>query len=188
MNPTPAAPFDAISPEERRWLHDKYERLAGDEAELANSRTSYFAAIASALVAALVVLVINELGHPLLFAMMSSLLAGFGILISAVWTVVLHRTTAAQNLWREAALLLESQAGPIATTLPSDVPIRGGRTIRVDLTRPYRAHQTRFAPTAEVPWIDRVNPSEVSENVPLTLAVLWTVVVVGTWVWYFSVV
>ena len=172
-----------VTPEERRWLHDKYERLAADEAQLADSRTSYFAAIASALVAALVILVINELKAPTTFVAMASLLAGFGILISLVWTVVLHRTTAAQNLWRDAALALENDAPPIRVPIPGTLALPPGRTIGVDLTRPYLAHQARFSEPG-LPWVDRVRPSELSANVPLILVILWSVVLVGAWGWY----
>ncbi len=173
----------SVTPEERRWLHDKYERLAGEEAQLADSRTGYFAAIASALVAALVLLVINELKAPTVFVTMATLLAGFGFLISAVWTVVLHRTTAAQLLWREAALALENDAPPIAGPIPATLALPEGRSVRVDLTRPYRAHLARFSEPG-LPWIDRVKPSELSAEVPLILAILWGLVLAGTWTWF----
>lgn len=169
---------------ERRWLHDKYERLASEEASLADSRTSYFAAIASALVAAFVVLVVNVRGYPLLLTTMTTFLAGFGILISSVWTVVLHRTTAAQTLWREAALRLEADAPPITTPLPASVSISGGGSIPIDLTRPYQAHYRRFVDGPGLRWVDRVNPSGVSANVPLVLVVLWSILIVGTWTWF----
>jgi hypothetical protein len=180
----PAPSLSGLTPEERRWLHDKYERLAGDEASLADSRTSYFAAIASALVAALVVLVINELRSPALFVTMASLLAAFGMLIAGVWTIVLRRTTAALTLWRESALLLEEGASPITTPLPATVSLRAGHTIEIDLTQPYRAHQTRFVTAPGISWIDRVRPSELSANVPFSIVVLWALVLVGSWTWY----
>ncbi|MCI4353942.1 MAG: hypothetical protein L3K06_01075 [Thermoplasmata archaeon] len=179
---TPQAPA-SVSPEERRWLHDKYERLAGDEAQLADSRTSYFAAISSALVAALVILVVNELKVPSVFVVMTSLLASFGMLISIVWTVVLHRTTAAQVLWRDAALALEQDAPPIAVPLPGMVVLPAGRSLQVDLTRPYLAHKARFTEPG-LPWVDRVKPSELSANVPLILVVLWSLVLLGVWTWF----
>jgi len=173
-----------LANDERRWLHDKYERLAAEEATLADSRTSYFAAIASALVAALVVLVVNELARPEVFVTLATLLASFGILISAVWTVVLHRTGDAQYLWRQAALLLEEAAPPISTPLPTPLQTRHVGTIQVDLTKPYHVHEVRFADNRDVAWIDRVNPSTVSANVPLMLVVLWCLVLLGSWAWY----
>jgi hypothetical protein len=185
MSASPVNPSVPISSEERRWLHDKFERLATEEASLGDSRTSYFAAIASALVAALVVLVINEISHPTVFVVMATMLAGFGILISAVWTVVLHRTGDAQYLWRQSSLLLEAAAPPIAGTLPASIITRHGDEIHVDLTRPWHVHEIRFSEANQIAWIDRVNPSAVSANVPLTLVFLWGIVLVGTWVWFF---
>ncbi|MCI4360788.1 MAG: hypothetical protein L3J91_03720 [Thermoplasmata archaeon] len=173
-----------LASDERRWLHDKYERLANEEASLADSRTSYFAAIASALVAALVVLVINELGRPTIMVTMTTFLAAFGILISTVWTVVLHRTADAQALWRDAAILVERTTPPIATAARAQIPVHGKVAIDVDLTRPYQVHQIRFATGKDVPWIDRLNPSAVSANVPLTMVGLWCLVLVGIWYWF----
>jgi hypothetical protein len=185
MSASSTNPLGALANDERRWLHDKYERLAAEEATLADSRTSYFAAIASALVAALVVLVINELTHPTIFVTMATFLAGFGILISSVWTIVLHRTGDAQFLWREAALLLEGSSPPIGASLPATIQTRHGDFIQVDLTKPYTVHSIRFSNSNRIAWIDRVNPSAVSSNVPLTLVFLWTLVLAGTWGWYF---
>ena len=184
MQGNPSTPPPAIASDERRWLHDKYERLAAEEATLADSRTSYFAAIASALVAAFVVLVVNELTHAMLLVTLSTLLAAFGILISVVWTLVLHRTGDAQYVWREAALLLESTAPPIAASLPATLETRHGDTIQVDLTQPYHVHAIRFSDSNRVAWIDRVNPSTISANVPLLLVGLWTIVLIGAWAWY----
>ena len=96
-----------LTGEERRWLHDKYQRLAEHEAQLADYRTSYFAAIVAALVAAQVLLVINLLHEPRVFSTVSTLLALFGLLICGVWGLVLHRTTSAMDLWRDAEAQLE---------------------------------------------------------------------------------
>jgi len=185
MQASPPAPAAPLTNDERRWLHDKYERLAAEEATLAESRTGYFAAIASAIVAAFVVLVVNELGHAELFATMASLLALFGILISVLWSVVLHRTGDAQFLWRQAALLLESESPPLSSSLPTPLATRHGDTIQVDLSKPYHVHAIRFSDSNRIAWMDRVDPSAISANVPLTLVVLWVAVLVGVWAWYF---
>ncbi len=177
-------PASATSDEERRWLHDKYERLASDEASLADSRTGFFAAIASGLVAAFVVLVVNELSRPLLLVVMTVLLAAFGILLASIWTIVLRRTVAAQTLWREAALLLERDAPPIPSSVPATVTLRPGETIQIDLTRPYIAHEIRFSSAPGLAWSDRVRPAELSSNVPAFLIGLWLAALVGTLVWY----
>jgi hypothetical protein len=181
-----SSPNSAATPtyEERRWLHDKYERLASDEASLGDSRTSYFAAIASGLVAAFVVLVVNELSRPLLLLVMTTLLAIFGILLAAIWTIVLRRTAAAQALFRESVLLLERDAPPIGASVPASVTLRPGETIQIDLTRPYLAHETRFFNAPGLTWTDRVRPAELSANVPVFLVVLWIAVEVGTVVWF----
>jgi hypothetical protein len=186
MQGSPTTPTPALANDERRWLHDKYERLAAEEATLADSRTSYFAAIASALVAAFVVLVVNELAHPMLMVAMATLVASFGIVISIVWTLVLHRTGDAQHVWREAAMLLESSAPPITTSLPATIETRHGDTIQVDLTQPYHVHSIRFSNSNRIAWIDRLDPSNVSANVPLFLVGLWVLVLVGTWTWFLS--
>jgi len=185
MATSPPVPATATSDEERRWLHDKYERLASDEASLSDARTSYFAAIASGLVAAFVVLVVNELTRPLLLLVMTVLLATFGMLLAAIWTIVLRRTVAAQTLWREAAILLERDAAPVVPTVPATVTLRPGETIQIDLARPYLAHETRFTSAPGLTWTDRVRPSELSANVPGFLIGLWVSVLIGTTVWFF---
>jgi hypothetical protein len=181
---TPASLPPSLTGDERRWLHDKYERLASDEASLSDSRTSYFAAIASGLVAAFVVLVVNELTRPLLLVVMTLLLAAFGILLASIWTIVLRRTVAAQTLWRESALLLERDAPPILPIIPATVTLRPGETIQIDLSRPYLSHETRFTDAPGLSWIDRVRPSELSANVPAFLILLWITVIAGTGIWY----
>src|SRR5690348_138924 len=93
-------PDRELTAEERRWLHDKYQKFDQGEAQLADFRSSYMAAITTGLVAATVYAVVNLLPKGnLLFATTLTLLAGLGILLSTLWALVLRRTTQAQNLW-----------------------------------------------------------------------------------------
>jgi hypothetical protein len=171
--------------EERRWLHDKYERLGEEEGQLAGSRTSYFAAIAAVLVTGLVVATSNLLSSPLILALVATFLSGFGILIATVWAVLLHRTTDAQSLWREAALRLEERNPPIEVPVLAPITLSSSAQITVDLARPYHVHLERFSPKNPISGLDRVNPSRLSGVMPLTLIVVWSSVLVVVWTWFF---
>jgi hypothetical protein len=170
--------------DERRWLHDKFERLDEEEGNLAASRTSYFAAIAAVLVTGLVVATADLIGNPFLLVVFASFFAGFGILISSVWAVLFHRTTDAQNLWREAALRLEELDPPIDTQAVAPITLRSGRTIEVDLTQPYHAHAARFSRANHISWQDRLSPTKLTEVMPLALLIIWGATIVCVWVWY----
>ena len=182
--PNDDLPGSAMSLEDRRWLHDKYENLGEEEGQLAATRTSYFATIGAVLVTGLVVVVSNLIGRPTMFVSAVSLLAVFGLLISIIWAVLLHRTTDAQNLWREAALRLEERAPPLGSSLIAPVSLRSGRTIDIDLTRPFQAHRTRFSPDGPGPWLDRVNPWALTELMPIAFVLIWSGALVAVWVWY----
>jgi len=184
MDPPPPPPSRLLTADERKWLHDKYERLSEEEGNLAASRTSYFSAIAAVLVTGLVVATADLIGDPFLMVLFASFFAGFGILISTVWAVLFHRTTDAQNLWREAALRLESSAPPIDTSLPAPITLRSGRLISVDLTQPYHAHLERFSSKNHITWQDRVSPTTLTEVMPMALLAIWSVAFVVIWVWY----
>lgn len=175
-----------LSGEERRWLHDKYQGLAEYEARLADYRTSYFAAIVAALVAAQVLLVINLLYAPGVFATVSTLLALFGLLICGVWGLVLHRTISAMDLWREAEALLESVAPPIARPLEARLPARAGvPELSVDLSRPFQTYARRFSPQAGLAWADSIQPARLWADVPVLIAGAWAVAIAVVWTWYF---
>jgi hypothetical protein len=180
----PNAALASLDPEQRRWLHDKYERLSAEESQLSASRTAYFAAIGTVLLTGLVVLIADLLGEPLLFAIAATLLASLGILTSSIWTVLLHRTNDAQAMWREAALHLEMIAPPVAISVPSQVTLRSRATVPVDLGGPYRMHAIRFAPSSQLSWLDRFNPNRLMEVMPVTLLLIWDAVLVIVWGWY----
>ena len=182
--PSDDPPESPLSLEDRRWLHDKYEKLGEEEGQLAATRTSYFATIGAVLVTGLVVVVSNLIGRPTMFVTAVSLLAAFGLLISTIWAVLLHRTTDAQNLWREAALRLEERAPPLPQTLRAPVSFRSGLTIDVDLSRPYQAHRARFSPDGPSSWLDRVNPWTLTELMPIAFIAIWAGALVGVWLWY----
>lgn len=177
----------ALSPEELRWLHDKYERLAAEEGQLAASRTSYFAAIGTVLVTGLVVVIADLLTQRWLLVAMISFLASLGILISAVWAVLLHRTTDAQNLWREAALRLEELTPPIPSELPASVTLRSGAPLSIDLARPYQAHARRFSRVHGTSWMDRVDPAALMEILPQSFLLIWGGALVAVWAWFLIV-
>ncbi len=184
--PSRPRPTHGLAREDRRWLHDKYQALDQNEAELASYRSSFIAVVTTALVAALVYAVANVLprGH-FLFAITVTFLATFGIVISALWAIVLWRTTAAQNLWREAAREMERLAPPVEPSVRISIPMRRGGSLTVDLTRPYTAHQERFSGSANLPWLDRISPAKLSNGLPVILVVTWLVVLAVVWGWYF---
>jgi hypothetical protein len=114
----------------------------------------------------------------------SERLASLGILISIVWAVLLHRTDDAQNLWREAARRLEQAEPPVEGEWIVPITLRSGATLEVNLLRPFEAHAQRFARAKAVSWLDRVNPSSLTELLPLTFLGLWSAVFAIAWVWF----
>ncbi|HZY92907.1 MAG TPA: hypothetical protein VFG07_09105 [Thermoplasmata archaeon] len=124
----------SLTPEERRWSHEKFERLAREKNQLASGRTTYYAAMGTVLITGLVVTVSNFLSQPQLLIVVPTFLALLGILISVVWTVLLHRTNDAKNLWREAAVRLEPHQAPVGRGMGGSVdPLIGGDPSRRSL-------------------------------------------------------
>ena len=175
-----------LSPDDRRWLHDKFERLAAEEAQLAAGRTSYFAAIATVLITAVVVAVADLSGNPLELTLFISFLATLGVLITFVWAVLLHRTNDAQSLWRESNLRLEQLAPPVEGWVPIPITLRSGESLPVNLLRPYETHAARFSKSRTVSWMDRVNPEKLTEILPQTFLGIWGAALVLVWVWYLA--
>ena len=178
-----ARPIASLSREERRWLHDKYERLAEEEGNLLAGRTSYFATICAVLITGLVFALANLLHNPPLLMVSISFLAALGIILSSVWEVLTRRTTGAQHLWREAALRVEELAPPLDGELPATVELRSGSRLEVNLLQPYHAHRTRFEVKSGASWMERVNPATVSEILPMSFVAIWSVVLVVGWIW-----
>ena len=183
MTPTAAPASTLDDPTVRRWLHDKYERLAAEEGELAASRTSYFAAIGTVLITGLVVSLDYFLSQPRVLLLVSTFLSALGIVISFVWAVLLHRTLDAQGLWRESAQQLEQLAPPIEGTLRGTVTLRSGDKLEIDLLRPFTAHARRFSPTEGISWMDRLRPGGLSEVLPVCFLSLWCTVLVAAWLY-----
>jgi hypothetical protein len=182
----PSGPPSAVlTNEEARWLHDKFERLATEEVQLAASRTSYFAAIGTILISAAVVAAADLLNEPVLLAGVVTFVASLGLLVSFVWVVLLHRTNDAQTMWRESALRLEEIRAPIAGVLRAPITLRSGRALEVDLLRPYLAHRARFDPKNRISWLDRVNPERLTESLPITFFAVWSGALVLIWTWFF---
>jgi hypothetical protein len=176
---------DTPSAEERRWLHDKYQRLSEHEAQLADYRSSYFAVLNTALVAGLALLLVNLYRSPPLFVAGATLLAGFGLVVTMIWSLLLRRTTAALELWREAVLELERVAPPILVHIPTQLTLEStARTFAVDLARPYDTHRRRFQPENAVSRADMIRPSELWSDVPVILAGVWATVLFGVWAWF----
>jgi len=165
----------------RRWLHDKYERLAAEEGELAANRTSYFAAIGTVLITGLLVALNYFLSSPRELLLVVTFLAGLGILISFVWAVLLHRTLDAQALWRESAEQLERSCPPVDGELPGHVTLRSGATMPIDLLRPFSAHALRFSKEKAVSWMDRLRPGSLSEILPVCFVGVWGAALVAVW-------
>lgn len=169
-------------PAVRRWLHDKYERLAAEEGGLAASRTSFFAAIDTILITGFVVSVNYFLAAPKVLDLVTTFLAGIGVLVSFTWAVLLHRTLDAQALWREAAERLEELAPPVAGSLGSAITLRSGAKLGVDLLRPFQSHARRFSRDRAISWMDRLRPGTLTELLPIFFLGLWTVVLIAVWV------
>jgi hypothetical protein len=188
-SPDPASPAPSIpanlSREDRQWLHDKFERLAAEEGQLAAGRTAYYAAIGSVLVTAVVVALADLANQRLILAAVATYLAALGILISVVWAVLLHRTNDAQALWREAAWRLEESEPPLEGTLIAPVTLRSQDVLPVNLLRPYETHRERFSAARSISWMDRVNPEILTEILPIAFLFLWSAVFVFAWIWYF---
>jgi hypothetical protein len=176
----------SLTAEERRWLHDKYERLAGEEGNLLAGRTSYFATICAVLITGLVFALANLQNELPLLAISVTFLAAIGVMLSVTWEVLTRRTTGAQMLWRQAALQLEDEAAPLTGTLPAAVTLRKGGKIDVDLLRPYHAHRARFDTRNGGSWMERVNPATVSEVLPIGFIAIWSVVLAVVWVWFLA--
>ncbi|MFZ3355858.1 MAG: hypothetical protein WA549_03755 [Thermoplasmata archaeon] len=173
-----------LSSEDRKWLHDKFERLAAEEGQLAAGRTAYYAAIGSVLVTAVVVALADLSSQRLILATVATYLASLGILISVVWAVLLHRTNDAQALWRETAWRLEESEPPLEGTLVAAITLRSHEVLPVNLLRPYQTHRERFSASRSISWMDRVNPETLTEILPLAFLFLWSAVFVFAWIWY----
>lgn len=173
-----------LSFEDRRWLHDKYERLAAEEGSLAAGRTSYYAAIGSVLITGVVVGIADLSGQRVALAAVATFLASLGILISFVWAVLLHRTNDAQALWREAAWRLEQSEPPVEGELDAPITLRSHQTLSVNLLHPYEMHRARFSKSSRVSWMDRVDPGALTEVLPVAFVALWVAVLAFAWTWY----
>ncbi len=184
--PDPSQSPAVLSAEERKWLHDKYERLAAEESQLALGRTSYYAAVGSVLITGVVIAIADLSSQRFVLATIATYLAALGLLISFVWAVLLHRTNDAMALWREAARRLEDQTPPLDGELPGGVTLRSKEVVSVNLLRPYTVHDRRFARSREISWMDRINPSRLTEVLPIAFLALWTVVLVFAWAWYLT--
>ena len=178
------SPPTVLTPEQRKWLHDKYERLAAEEGQLAASRTSYYAAIGSVLITGVVVAIADLSNQRLVLAAVATFLAAIGILISFVWAVLLHRTNDAQSLWREAAERLEVAEPPLVGDLPAPITLRSGETLTGNLLRPYQMHHERFDKERRISWMDRVDPGRLTEVLPIAFLVIWIAVVAFAWSWF----
>jgi len=179
---TPIPPSE-LSPEDRRWLHDKFERLAAEEGQLAAGRTSYFAAIGTVLITAMVVAVADLSGNRLELTLFITFLSVLGVLLTFVWAVLLHRTNDAQSLWRESNLRLEQLSPPIEGSVPIPVTLRSGASLSVNLLRPYESHAARFSKARSISWMDRVNPESLTEILPVTFLIVWSAALVVVWAW-----
>jgi hypothetical protein len=178
------SPANAWSAEERRWLHDKYERLAAEEATLSAGRTSYYAAIGTVLITGLLVAIDDFSNQPAVLAAVIALLGVLGIMISSVWAILLHRTNDAQNLWREAAFRLEQLNPPLLGELRAPITLRSRQTLPLNLLRPYEAHAERFSTKNPISWMDRVDPSGLVEILPKVFLLLWGGVLVADAIWF----
>jgi len=181
---TPRPTRPVLTHDDRRWLHDKYERLAAEESQLSSTRTTYYAAIGTVLITGLMVVIADLLNEPRILVVVVTFLAGLGILISFVWAAVLHRTNDAQNMWREAALRLEEAEPPVEGVWDAPITLRSGASLPLNLLRPFEAHAERFSRARAISRLDRLNPATLTEILPVTFIVLWVSVFAIAWIWY----
>jgi hypothetical protein len=165
-------------------LHDKYERLVAEENTLSANRTSYFSAIGSVLLTALVVALDYFQNTQQELVLVVSFLGGLGILVSFVWVILIQRTTDAQVLWREAAMDLEEVAPPVEGKVLFPVRLRSGDKLELDLLRPFTSHSLRFSKEKSVSWVDRLTPETLTEILPGAFVVIWSCVLVAVWAHY----
>lgn len=173
----------AFDPADRKWLHDKYERLAANEGSLSATRTSYFAAIGTVLLTAFIVAVDDFLSHPHLLIAIITFLSALGIAISFIWAVLLHRTTDAQSMWRESARYLEEMDPPLEGEVRVGITLRSGEKLELNLLRPFVAHARRFSKDKGVSWMDRVTPETLTEILPVSFIILWVGILVVAWLY-----
>jgi hypothetical protein len=182
--PDGASDPPGLSQDDRRWLHDKYERLAAEEGQLSSVRTSYYAAIGTVLITGLLVVLADLINERTILLVVVTFLSALGVLISLVWAVLLHRTNDAQALWREAALRLEEAEPPVDGQWRAPITLRSGATIHPNLLRPFQTHAARFSRAKSISWMDRLDPAPLTEILPVTFLGVWVTVVVVTWVWF----
>jgi hypothetical protein len=181
-------PTARLAPDDLKWLHDKFERLSAEEAQLASARTTYYAAIGTVLITGLVVALADLINEPHVLIVVVTFLAALGILISFVWAVLLHRTNDAQNLWREAASQLELDKPPLEGDWIVPITLRSGDTLKLNMLHPYLAHRERFSTRNPISWMDGVNPDTLTEVLPLTFLSIWVGVLIVGWTWFLVVV
>jgi hypothetical protein len=182
---SPATDRSLVTAEERRWLHDKYERLAAEEGSLAANRTSYFAAVGTVLVTGVVVALADLSNNRIALSAVAIFLSLLGILISIIWTVLLHRTNDAQAMYREAAMRLEMLEPPIEGELLAPITLRTQATFPGNLLRPFQLHEKRFSEGIAASWMDRIRPGTMTEILPLTFLVMWSAVLLYVIGWFF---
>lgn len=165
---------EAPTYDERRWLHDKLERLAIHEDRLMSYRSSFFAAVTSALAAGQFVAVAYLHLLPHLFWSLSAALAFFGAVSAVPWAMLLHRTATARRLWRAAARELERRYPPLSVAIPFELElVEGAPRVVVDAARPFEAHRRAFHDPGRISWFDRIGPTEVSPYLPMALGLVW---------------
>jgi hypothetical protein len=64
------------------------------------------------------------------------------------------------------------------------ITLRSGEELSVDLLRPYSVHRMRFSNSRSISWMDRIDPAFLTETLPLAFLTVWSVSVVGVWIWY----
>jgi hypothetical protein len=180
----PVAPPEELTPEERRWLHDKYSQLASEESQLAGIRSSYSITIGAVLITGLAIAVAGLNAHPQFLLLIVTFLSAFGLFQSIAWALLLHHTLEAQALWRNAVYQLEQSAPPIRAAVPGHTRVRGGAQIKVDLAQPFTLHHRHFAPRPGLPPFTRARPSVVMESMPNALIIIWLVALISVWGWY----
>lgn len=182
--PTPN-PFSELTTADTQWLETFLDNRARNEDLLLGARATYFVALMTALVAAEVAAQVygsgvnlpDHLGHLTVVWIPPAAAA-----VSVLWAMVMARTVAAQNLWREALEELESKAHLFAGTThallwePKPWISPPGSGNKPDMSKPSTMHKVVFLKRPLATFRYAFSPNAVWELLPWSASVLWTLV------------
>jgi len=169
-----------LRPEEARWLHETLEERARHEDRVLSDRATFFIALTTALLAALV-LAQTYGGIPNDWTGLgTAVLPGIGAGVSVAWWFIMKRTLAASNLYRQALFDLEGR---------NELFERGARLLwepkppanvsnpdarhPLFLTSPVTLHRVVFRERTPSHWYTAVSPNLFWSDLPIAAGLLW---------------